>query len=91
MRVVEEGIVEKWSDVDMSVIFGYAFPKTKGGPLFYARQVSLFYSFHSFPLNSLFLSDGLPNSCSKIRTLPESLFYWYERLLDTLKIVARVC
>uniref|UniRef100_A0A7S4L0G1 Enoyl-CoA hydratase n=1 Tax=Paramoeba aestuarina TaxID=180227 RepID=A0A7S4L0G1_9EUKA len=39
MRVVEEGITEKWSDVDMSVIFGYAFPKTRGGPLFYARQM----------------------------------------------------
>ncbi len=36
-KIIEERIVNKTSDIDIAIVFGYNFPKTKGGPMHYAR------------------------------------------------------
>jgi len=33
MRIVEEGIAERPSDIDMVKIHGYGFPRWRGGPM----------------------------------------------------------
>jgi 3-hydroxyacyl-CoA dehydrogenase len=38
-RIVEEGIAQRSSDVDMVYLNGYGFPAYRGGPMFYADQV----------------------------------------------------
>ena len=40
-KVLEEGIAQRASDIDVVYIYGYAFPAAKGGPMFYADQVGL--------------------------------------------------
>lgn len=40
-QIVEEGIAQRASDLDVIFVNGYGFPKTRGGPMFYARQVGL--------------------------------------------------
>lgn len=40
-KILEEGIAQRASDVDVVYVFGYAFPVAKGGPMFYADQVGL--------------------------------------------------
>ncbi len=41
-RILEEGIANKASDIDVVYIFGYGFPVHRGGPLNYANEVGLF-------------------------------------------------
>jgi 3-hydroxyacyl-CoA dehydrogenase len=41
-HILEEGIANKASDIDVVYIFGYGFPIHRGGPLQYADQVGLF-------------------------------------------------
>ncbi|MEN9844520.1 MAG: Fatty acid oxidation complex subunit alpha [Pseudomonadota bacterium] len=41
-HILEEGIANKASDVDVVYIFGYGFPVHRGGPLNYANEVGLF-------------------------------------------------
>ena len=41
-HILEEGIANKASDVDVVYIFGYGFPVHRGGPMNYADQVGLF-------------------------------------------------
>ncbi|MFM1979572.1 MAG: hypothetical protein RLZ68_837, partial [Pseudomonadota bacterium] len=41
-HIVEEGIANKASDIDIVYIFGYGFPAYRGGPMSYADQVGLF-------------------------------------------------
>jgi len=41
-RILEEGIANKASDIDIVYIFGYGFPAHRGGPLRYADEVGLF-------------------------------------------------
>jgi len=41
-HILEEGIANKASDVDIVYIFGYGFPVYRGGPLNYANEVGLF-------------------------------------------------
>ncbi|PKO27004.1 MAG: 3-hydroxyacyl-CoA dehydrogenase [Betaproteobacteria bacterium HGW-Betaproteobacteria-9] len=41
-HIVEEGIANKASDIDVVYIFGYGFPVYRGGPLNYANEVGLF-------------------------------------------------
>ena len=41
-RILEEGIANKASDIDIVYIFGYGFPPYRGGPMNYADQVGLF-------------------------------------------------
>lgn len=40
-RILEEGIAERSSDIDLIWINGYGFPIARGGPLFYADQAGL--------------------------------------------------
>lgn len=39
--ILEEGIAQRPSDIDVVYVFGYAFPVAKGGPMHYADQVGL--------------------------------------------------
>ena len=41
-HILEEGIANKASDIDVVYIFGYGFPAHRGGPLQYADEVGLF-------------------------------------------------
>lgn len=38
-RVVEEGVAQRPIDVDAVLLFGYGFPRHRGGPLHYADQI----------------------------------------------------
>jgi 3-hydroxyacyl-CoA dehydrogenase len=40
-RILEEGISQRASDIDMVYVFGYGFPPFRGGPMLYADMVSL--------------------------------------------------
>jgi len=40
-RIVEEGIAQRSSDVDIVYLNGYGFPPYRGGPMFYADQTGL--------------------------------------------------
>ena len=40
-KILEEGIAQRPSDIDVVYVFGYAFPVAKGGPMHYADQVGL--------------------------------------------------
>ena len=40
-RIVEEGIAQRASDVDIVYLTGYGFPRHRGGPLFHADTVGL--------------------------------------------------
>ncbi len=41
MRIVEEGIAQRPSDVDVVYVYGYGFPAYRGGPMHYADAVGL--------------------------------------------------
>ena len=41
MRVVEEGIAQRPSDIDIVYVYGYGFPAWRGGPMHYADTVGL--------------------------------------------------
>ncbi len=41
-HILEEGIANKASDIDVVYIFGYGFPVHRGGPMLYADQIGLF-------------------------------------------------
>jgi 3-hydroxyacyl-CoA dehydrogenase len=40
-RIVEDGIAQRSSDIDIVYLNGYGFPAWRGGPMFYAGQVGL--------------------------------------------------
>jgi len=40
-RILEEGIAFRASDIDVTYLYGYGFPRYRGGPMFYADQVGL--------------------------------------------------
>ncbi len=40
-KILEEGIAQRSSDIDVIYVYGYGFPAHKGGPMFYADQVGL--------------------------------------------------
>ncbi len=40
-RVLDEGISERASDLDLVWIYGYGFPRYRGGPMFYADSVGI--------------------------------------------------
>jgi 3-hydroxyacyl-CoA dehydrogenase len=40
-RILEEGIAQRASDIDIVYIFGYGFPAYRGGPMHYADSVGL--------------------------------------------------
>ncbi|MEX2131384.1 MAG: 3-hydroxyacyl-CoA dehydrogenase NAD-binding domain-containing protein [Pseudohongiellaceae bacterium] len=39
--ILEEGIAQRPSDIDVVYVYGYAFPAAKGGPMYYADQIGL--------------------------------------------------
>ena len=40
-RILEEGIAERASDIDLVWLYGYGWPRQTGGPMFLADQVGL--------------------------------------------------
>ncbi len=40
-QIVEEGIAQRASDLDVIFVNGYGFPKTRGGPMLYAEETGL--------------------------------------------------
>lgn len=40
-KILEEGIAQRASDIDVTYVFGYGFPKYRGGPMFWASQRGL--------------------------------------------------
>lgn len=40
-RILEEGIAERSSDLDVVWLYGYGFPRYRGGPMFYADSLGL--------------------------------------------------
>lgn len=40
-KILEEGIAQRASDIDIVYIYGYGFPEHVGGPMFYADQLGL--------------------------------------------------
>ena len=41
MRIVDEGIAQRPSDIDVVYVYGYGFPVARGGPMHYADAVGL--------------------------------------------------
>ena len=37
-KIVEEGIAQRSSDIDVVYVYGYGFPAFRGGPMFYANN-----------------------------------------------------
>lgn len=55
-HILEEGIANKPSDIDIVYIFGYGFPPHRGGPMNYADELGLFnvvQAMHRFARNPL--------------------------------------
>ncbi|MDS1139206.1 3-hydroxyacyl-CoA dehydrogenase NAD-binding domain-containing protein [Pusillimonas sp. SM2304] len=40
-QIIDEGIVQRASDIDVIYVNGYGFPATRGGPMFYAQTLGL--------------------------------------------------
>ena len=40
-RILEEGVVQRASDIDVVWTSGYGFPRYRGGPMFYAEFIGL--------------------------------------------------
>merc|ERR1740117_2294018 len=40
-RILEEGMAQRPADIDVCYVYGYNFPKYRGGPMFYADQIGL--------------------------------------------------
>lgn len=40
-RIIEEGIAQRASDIDIVYLYGYGFPAHRGGPMFYGSTVGL--------------------------------------------------
>jgi 3-hydroxyacyl-CoA dehydrogenase len=40
-KILEEGIAQRASDIDVVWNYGYGWPRHKGGPMFWAEQVGL--------------------------------------------------
>jgi len=41
LKILEEGIAQRPSDIDVVYVYGYGFPSYRGGPMHYADQVGL--------------------------------------------------
>lgn len=40
-QILEEGVAQRSSDIDVVYIFGYGFPGTRGGPMYFADHIGL--------------------------------------------------
>ena len=71
--LLQEGIAQRSSDIDLAWIFGYGFPRWRGGPMFWATQLGLssvvekiqqFDRSNDFWQPSALLLDAVANHCS---------------------------
>jgi 3-hydroxyacyl-CoA dehydrogenase len=46
-RIIEDGIAQRASDIDLVYLNGYGFPAYRGGPMFYADQTGLHHIAHT--------------------------------------------
>jgi 3-hydroxyacyl-CoA dehydrogenase len=46
-KILEEGIAQRPSDIDVVYAFGYGFPAYRGGPMFYADTIGLEKIYHT--------------------------------------------
>jgi 3-hydroxyacyl-CoA dehydrogenase len=46
-KILEEGIAQRPSDIDVVYVFGYGFPVYRGGPMFYADTIGLEKIYHT--------------------------------------------
>jgi 3-hydroxyacyl-CoA dehydrogenase len=46
-KILEEGIAQRPSDIDVVYAFGYGFPAYRGGPMFYADSIGLEKIYHT--------------------------------------------
>lgn len=79
-RILEDGVVQRGSDIDVIYVNGYGFPASRGGPLFYADTVGLakvleriraFHRTHGelwtpAPLLERLVADGKPISTYEV-------------------------
>jgi 3-hydroxyacyl-CoA dehydrogenase len=61
VRILDEGIAQRSSDIDVVYLNGYGFPAWRGGPMFYADQVGL-----STVVRTLRRIAGLPGADKQI-------------------------
>jgi 3-hydroxyacyl-CoA dehydrogenase len=40
-KILEEGIAQRSSDIDVVWLYGYGFPRWRGGPMFWADRIGL--------------------------------------------------
>ena len=40
-KILDEGIAQRSSDIDVVYVYGYGFPAWRGGPMFYGDTASL--------------------------------------------------
>ena len=40
-KILEEGMAQRPADIDVCYVHGYNFPRTRGGPMFYADAIGL--------------------------------------------------
>lgn len=40
-RILDEGVAQRSSDIDLAYVTGYGFPEYRGGPMFYAQEFGL--------------------------------------------------
>lgn len=81
-RILEDGVAQRGSDIDVIYVNGYGFPPSRGGPLFYADTVGLskvlerireFHKVHGelwtpAPLLEKLVAEGKPISSYEVLT-----------------------
>ena len=40
-KILQEGFASRASDIDVTYVYGYGFPRYRGGPMFWAEQQGL--------------------------------------------------
>ena len=53
-KILEQGYVARSSDIDLVYIYGYGFPPSKGGPMFFAEN---YVAWIDFKLREAFRDD----------------------------------
>ncbi len=68
-KILEEGIAQRASDIDVVYCFGYGFPKYRGGPMFFAQSRGL---------------DKIYNDICTYRETHGDMYWTPSKLLETL-------
>lgn len=93
-KILEEGIAQKPSDIDVVYLYGYGWPAWKGGPMFWAdNEIGLPYllarleHFHrQFPGSDYFTPSRLLEECVQQRVTVEKYFKLRGRQQTTSKL-----